>query len=212
MPSLADKMRQKLAAIEDRIYAGSAKLRSKVLTQRVNYLNQQGTLVSGAKSSWIRAYAFDNHTKTLYMTTHKGKTYEWKNLPDSIAVQVVNGLASCTTDDPTGKKRWFVGKNPSLGAAFWQILKPFKPVQANPYMSVMWENQPSQYSQTSIKQRAQDILKPDYSDILTVEPKYSIDYNKAAGRKRGRPTKAEEKARLAKLNRYKKPKQIGVTP
>lgn len=193
MPSLADKMRKKLASIEDRIYAGSAKLRSKVLTQRVNYLNQQGTLVSGAKSSWIRAYAFDNHTKTLYMTTHKGKTYEWKNLPDSIAVQVVNGLASCTTDDPTGKKRWFVGKNPSLGAAFWQILKPFKPMQANPYMSVMWENQPSQYSQTSIKQRAQAQLKNAYEDItVEFQPKYNTNFR---FKKRGAPKKAERNAR-----------------
>lgn len=203
MPSLADKMRKKLASIEDRIFAGSAKLRSKVLTQRVNYLNEQGTLISGAKSSWIRSYAFDNRTKTLYMTTHKGKTYSWNNLPDSIAVQVLNGLAVCTTNDPSGKHRWFVGKTPSLGAAFWQILKPFKPIQTNPYMSVMWENQPSQYSQTSIKQRAQDQLINAYDElIIELKPKYNVDFGTG---KRGRPRKEVAKARqFGWTGRYQK--------
>jgi hypothetical protein len=174
-----DRIRLKMEAIEAKISKASAKVQSKVRTQRVNYLDNQGEAQMHKKSSWVRAFAFDKKTKTLYMTTHQGKTYSWPDIPDSLAIQVLNGLASCTTDDPSGKNRWFIGKSPSLGAAFWQLLKPLTRMNVKTPPTVM-----------------------DYMDILNegYETRYNVDITK----KRGRPTKSLRDARdFGWTNRYK---------
>lgn len=77
---------------------------------------------SHISSSWISTYSYDPYTKVLYMVT-RGKMYSWFNVSEETAQKVLEGQASCRTDDPTGQGRWFVGKTPSLGAAFWQLLK-----------------------------------------------------------------------------------------
>lgn len=57
------------------------------------------------------------------MTLKNGKTWEYPNVPEEIARKCIYGEASCTTDDDSGRKRWWVGKNPSLGAAYWTYIR-----------------------------------------------------------------------------------------
>jgi hypothetical protein len=125
MPTLADQMRRKLEAMRNRVTAKGAKFTSKVITQRTVWMHP--TLgYQETKSSWIRSYAYDKYSQTLYMTVHTGKTYQWNGVPEALAHLVRNGLARCTTDDPTGKHRWAPGKYPSLGAAYWQYLAKYR--------------------------------------------------------------------------------------
>lgn len=124
MGRLAELFRKKLARMEDKLYQLSASTQSKIKTQRLSYEDQHHVPQMNKKSSWVRSYAWDDHTHTLYMTTQRGQTYSWANIDFATSEKVKAGLAICRTSDPTGQNRWFVGKHPSLGAAFWQILKP----------------------------------------------------------------------------------------
>ena len=73
-------------------------------------------------SSWIKSFAYDNFNHVLFMTTNSGKTYEWDRIEPSLASHVIAGNASCSTNDTLRKKRWWISKNPSLGAAYWKYL------------------------------------------------------------------------------------------
>lgn len=146
MPSMADRLRAKLEDIEARVGRTSAKFQTKVRTQRVAVINLQGE-VQHMKSSWIRNFTYDNTNHTLYMTVHSGKTYSWENVPADIAWNCIRGNATCTTDDKA--KRWWIGKNPSLGASYWTYLKNFNlaatmsPPISSPYTDITTEFKPS---------------------------------------------------------------------
>jgi hypothetical protein len=90
-----------------------------------------GALLSTMRSSWVEYYEwFPNDPTNEYGTftmkvKKKGKKYDWQNIKRSDAAQAVGGNATCTTDDSTGKMRWFIGKHPSLGAAYHQVVKFF---------------------------------------------------------------------------------------
>lgn len=77
--------------------------------------------IRNMKSSWVKAFVYDNLTQRLFMTVYRSKkVYVWENIDPVIAWNCIRGNATCTTDDR--KKRWWKGKNPSLGAAYWQYL------------------------------------------------------------------------------------------
>jgi hypothetical protein len=137
MGRLAEIMRKKLARLEEKLTKFSAATRSKIRTQYVDVVDPQGKL-QHIQSSWIRSFAYDNFTHTLFMTVHTGKTYSWANVPVDIAALVIRGEATCGANgrgfkngryvgDPTGRNRWWFGKNPSLGAAYWEYLKHYQP-------------------------------------------------------------------------------------
>jgi hypothetical protein len=186
MPSVADRVRKKLEKFEQRISQLSAKTQSKVRTQRVDVIvpdhisNSGQKEVASMRSSWIRNFTYDNSNHTLYMTTHKGKTYSWDNIDPDLAWQCIRGNAACTTNDRL--KRWWIGKNPSLGAAYWTYLRNLTPhvtqpqyPAANPYF---------------------DIMDEGYT------PRYNVDISRKG--KKGRPTKEEDRSRkFGWAGRYK---------
>ena len=181
MGRFSERLMEKLERTKDKLFKSKAKLASKMHTQRFSYANPiTGKISQHKASSWIRSFTYEERTQTLYMTVHKGKTYSWDNVPPAIALKALQGQAACTTNDPTGKARWWIDKTPSLGAAFWQIMKPFR--------------------------RSQQMNPPAiggvaYLDIIDeVDPRYAITVKHTG---RGRPTKSEEKAKFGWAGRYK---------
>lgn len=181
MPSIADRLRTKLESIETKLASKTAKFQTKVRVQRVEVIDPQNELVR-MKSSWIRNFTYDNHSHTLYMTVHTGKTYSWDNVDPQVAWNCIRGNATCTTNDRL--KRWWVGKNPSLGAVYWKYLRNLTPhvTSTAPHMPGM-----NPYF---------DILNEEYT------PQYNVDISRKG--KKGRPTKEEDRSRkFGWAGRYK---------
>jgi len=93
-------------------------------------LKSLGVTKASMGSSWIEYYEFIPHIQNgdignFYMKVLRGKKYKWENVSRDEANQAIGGNATCTTNDPSGRKRWTKGKSPSLGAAFHQICKHF---------------------------------------------------------------------------------------
>lgn len=145
--SLQRRLLARMESMVDRLSRGSARIRAKVLTKRVDVLEEtpdDKILHENKKSSWVKNFTYDNRTGTLYMTVYgNSKVYEWLNVPPELAFKILRGDASCKTSDWTGQNRWWVGKNPSLGAAYWTYLKNYAVRQGRPaqsaagYMDIM---------------------------------------------------------------------------
>lgn len=73
-------------------------------------------------SSWVDSLGYDEPTMTLKATLN-GKDYFWRPVAKSVFLLWESGLATCRTNDHSGKKRWYKGKNPSLGAMWWRSVK-----------------------------------------------------------------------------------------
>ncbi len=52
-----------------------------------------------------------------------GRPYTYKNVPELIFVAWTKGAATCSTSDSRKRKRWWIGKTPSLGAFFNDKIK-----------------------------------------------------------------------------------------
>jgi len=97
-----------------------------VSNRDVLVVDQEGALTR-MPSSWIEKYEYNNSTQVLTMFVQGGNRYEWGGIPPTLAQQILGGAAVCRTDDPTGQGRWWHGKHPSLGAAYWRYLRPLGP-------------------------------------------------------------------------------------
>jgi len=133
-PKVSKSLSKKIATRE-RLLAGKIKAREKKLKlseklaisrskkDKVLKVKHVSTgRLTKKKSSWIKSFSYDTLEKKLYMTTKKGKTYDWSDITKEMASMVIRGDASCITDDKLKKRRWWIGKSPSLGAAYWHIL------------------------------------------------------------------------------------------
>lgn len=75
------------------------------------------------KSSFVDYLEYDSDTNNVHVTL-SGRKYTFMNVPPSIFNAWRKGAATCTTDDTGKKKRWWIGKTPSLGAFFNTYIKP----------------------------------------------------------------------------------------
>jgi hypothetical protein len=73
-------------------------------------------------SSWIRAVDYDMNTGRLDIKMNQ-KWYSFHNVSVRNYQKFINAKVSCVTDDPTGQRRWWKGKKPSLGAAYHRYIK-----------------------------------------------------------------------------------------
>jgi hypothetical protein len=83
-------------------------------------------------SSNVESVAYDAYLDKIYVEFKSGGVYEYdlKSISGSarLGLQVVTGADFCRTNDPTGLKRWWIGKIPSLGAAvYWNLVKTHIP-------------------------------------------------------------------------------------
>jgi len=81
---------------------------------------------SDLNSSNIWGTAYDPQSGKMKVRFQGGSEYEYDGVPANIYRAFTNGQASATTNGQNKYGRWWVGKNPSLGAAMNQYIKAGK--------------------------------------------------------------------------------------
>lgn len=75
------------------------------------------------QSSNVAGFLYDPQKSRMFVKFKSGSIYGYDAVPPWVNDVVQKGGASAKTNDRTGRMRWWIGKNPSLGAAVHQFLK-----------------------------------------------------------------------------------------
>ena len=73
-------------------------------------------------SSFVQSLEYDTEENYADFVL-SGKKYRAFNVPEAIFVSWTKGAATCQTSDNGKKKKWWIGKTPSLGAFFNHYIK-----------------------------------------------------------------------------------------
>jgi hypothetical protein len=77
---------------------------------------------SNPDSANVEKILYNDETKDLVLRFHGGATYTYPNIEFAEFRDIVEGNASCVTDGTSRWGSWYVGKNPSIGAAVHKYL------------------------------------------------------------------------------------------
>jgi hypothetical protein len=78
----------------------------------------------GLTSSFIDSLEYDELSGYAYVYMKNGSSYRYANVPRRVFMAWKAGRATCKTDDHRKwRKRWWIGKTPSLGAFYNQKIK-----------------------------------------------------------------------------------------
>lgn len=116
----------------------------------------EGAVVSSNVAQVIWSYEMTQ----IYILFHNGAWYRYdmamKTQAREIFLQILAGNARCKTDDPTGMKRWWKTKTPSVGAAVWKYLRrrnvPYKRVNGPPTQYAGGSLMVESWQDTGVKQ------------------------------------------------------------
>lgn len=75
------------------------------------------------QSSNVAGFRFNPKSQQLQVKFHNGSVYQYEGVPPIIYSLFSKGNASATTNGGNQYGSWWIGKNPSLGAAVWQYLR-----------------------------------------------------------------------------------------
>jgi len=114
--------RRQRTPLATRVRRSLSRAVSAVSSQRVLVSTPEGELKKMA-SSWIRKYDYNNETRVLTLITKDGRRYTWNGIDSDTAGKILRGDAIARTNDPSGRRRWWINKTPSLGAAYWTFLE-----------------------------------------------------------------------------------------
>ncbi len=90
---------------------------------------QAGVPKADLNSSNIYGYQYDNRTGTLRVRFNGGGVYEYDNVPPFIYKMFERGAIPAKTSGSNQWGQWWVGKQPSLGASFWELIRDNFPYQ-----------------------------------------------------------------------------------
>lgn len=85
--------------------------------------SQDGISPAPMQSSNIWGAKYDHRTGRLMVKFHGGSIYEYSGISPYIWKAFISGDASARTEGKNQYGQWWVGKNPSLGAALNQYIK-----------------------------------------------------------------------------------------
>lgn len=74
-------------------------------------------------SSNIYGFRYNPKNRNLKVRFQSGSVYEYDNIPENIFNAFRQGAAAARTQGQNQFGRWWRGKNPSLGAAFWNYIR-----------------------------------------------------------------------------------------
>lgn len=78
---------------------------------------------SSIPSSNVRRIVYNDESKEMVIQFQDKSIYTYFEVPFQIFLDVSGGKATCITTGENKFGRWFVGKNPSVGAAVWKYLR-----------------------------------------------------------------------------------------
>lgn len=73
-------------------------------------------------SSWVHKIGYDPKTKTLSAKLGR-RMYYWSPIEQDEFDEWARADYKCRTDDPSGRRRWYPDKTPSMGATWHQFVK-----------------------------------------------------------------------------------------
>jgi hypothetical protein len=103
------------------------------LQRTINFLNQMmpqgeqpeqgGIPHADLNSSNIYGFKYDPKSKKLLVRFQGGSVYGYNGVPPGVFRVFQNGAVPARTDGQNNYGRWWRGKQPSLGAAFYQMIR-----------------------------------------------------------------------------------------
>ena len=78
---------------------------------------------SSIPSANVRRIVYNDETKEMVIQFQDKSIYTYFEVPFQIFLNVSGGDATCITTGENEFGKWFVGKNPSVGAAVWRYLR-----------------------------------------------------------------------------------------
>lgn len=102
------------------------------LADRVTFPSGQvegGVPKSELNSSNVYGFQYDPRTKTLRVRFNRGGIYEYDNVPPFVYKMFARGAIPAKTNGQNEFGSWWVGKQPSLGASFWELIRDNFPYQ-----------------------------------------------------------------------------------
>lgn len=75
-----------------------------------------------ADSSNVDKVKYFEDKKELVVRFNDGSFYTYSNIDEQIFFSIIEGDATCKTEGENEFGEWFIGKNPSVGAAIWKYL------------------------------------------------------------------------------------------
>lgn len=94
---------------------------------------QQAPMLPGMdsplSSSNIKGFSYDRNNGDLMVQFHKGGIYRYNGVPQNVFEGFANGVISSRTNGQNEYGRWWTGKNPSLGASHWALIRDTFPYQ-----------------------------------------------------------------------------------
>lgn len=75
------------------------------------------------QSSNVAGFKYDPRSEQLQVKFHNGSIYQYFGVPRWVYKEFSTGNATARTKGQNRWGRWFVGKNPSLGASVWKYLR-----------------------------------------------------------------------------------------
>ena len=78
---------------------------------------------SSIPSSNVKKIVYNDESKEMVIQFQDKSIYTYFEVPFQVFLNVSGGKATCITTGENKFGRWFVGKNPSVGAAVWKYLR-----------------------------------------------------------------------------------------
>lgn len=90
---------------------------------------EDGIAKSGIQSSNVYGFQYDPRTQTLRVRFNNGGVYEYDGVPANVFKMFANGAIPAKTDGENQWGAWWVGKMPSIGASFYQLIRDSFPYE-----------------------------------------------------------------------------------
>ncbi len=114
---------QSLLRNPDRLQHVVAQLQKTNPIESIPQQQQDGIEKSGLQSSNIYGANYDPKSGKLRVRFQEGNVYEYDNVPPYVFNAFRNGASAAKTSGSNRFGKWWVGKSPSLGAAFWNYIR-----------------------------------------------------------------------------------------
>lgn len=95
----------------------------RMMPEGPNPAQADGIPHSDLNSSNIYGFRYNPKDRKLKVRFQSGSVYEYDQVPPNVFNAFRGGSASARTSGQNQYGRWWVGKNPSLGAAFWNYIR-----------------------------------------------------------------------------------------
>lgn len=109
------------------------------MSQAINKFSNQITFPSGEssdgvpkadlQSSNVYGYQYDPSSKQLRVRFNNGGVYEYEGVPSFVYKMFARGAIPAKTDGQNQWGAWWKGKQPSLGASFYELIRDQFPYQ-----------------------------------------------------------------------------------